>query len=65
MNQTLIKITAKRIIERLDDDISDRSGLKQAWHAIDPEVMEYELKPTWVKIISEEISLVLTIEGLS
>ena len=48
---------AKRIIERLALDISDRRGLKWEWTRIDNEVMEGELKPTWVQIIIEELDL--------
>ncbi len=47
---------AKRIVERLDTDISDRRGLKWEWDKIDSEVMDNELKPTWERIICEEVA---------
>ena len=56
MNEIREKI-ARRIIKRLDYDISDRCGLKWEWAKIDKEVMEDELKPEWEKIIIEELSL--------
>ncbi len=48
---------AKRIIKRIDEDISDRRGLKWEWSKIDKEVMNNELKPTWKNIIIQELAL--------
>tara|TARA_R110002126_G_scaffold67176_1_gene170470 strand:- start:6137 stop:6622 length:486 start_codon:yes stop_codon:yes gene_type:complete len=44
----------KRIVERLDIDISDRRGLKHEWMSIDEDIKE-QLKDEWVQIIDEEI----------
>jgi hypothetical protein len=60
-NSPLINITALRIFNHLSDDISDRRGLKNEWQRIDYEIMDNELKPMWVKIISDEISLLLSL----
>jgi hypothetical protein len=44
----------KRIVERLDIDISDRRGLKHEWMSIDEDIKE-QLKDEWIQIICEEI----------
>lgn len=50
-------LVADKIVCRLDADIRDRKGLKHEWSAIDQTVMNYELRPAWIKIIMEEMVL--------
>ena len=45
---------ARRIIEALEKDITDRRGLKNEWWAIDEDIMA-ELKATWTAIIVKEL----------
>jgi hypothetical protein len=54
---------------RLDEDISDRRGLKWEWSQIAGDVMQTEIRPTWEGIISGAIEhamkdLRATIEAL-
>ncbi len=44
------------IVEALILDLSDRSGLQQAWESIDDEV-QAELKGTWAGIIARQLQL--------
>lgn len=57
MNEAKLEdcLVADKILTRLDADIRDRKGLKHEWSAIDQDVMNYELRPAWIKIIMEEI----------
>lgn len=41
---------AKRIIENIIEDISDRKGLGNEWEQIDEEIQE-EIKEEWLKIV--------------
>jgi hypothetical protein len=41
---------AKRIVEAIIDDLTDRSGLKQEWWGIDREIQE-EIKQKWIEIV--------------
>lgn len=46
---------ARKIFDRLDTDIRDRCGLKQEWDATSRDVMQNELKPAWLNIITQEL----------
>ena len=50
-----LKQTARRIFNRLEGDILDRRGLKYEWNAIDPRIVNEEIRPEWERIIMEEI----------
>lgn len=50
-----INIVARRIFNKLSEDISDRRGLKQEWSSISPNVMKLEVRRTWEQIFTEEI----------
>lgn len=50
------QVVARRIINRLVADISDRAGIKHAWRAIDDAVMHDELLPEWERLIADELS---------
>jgi hypothetical protein len=50
-----VKAIAHRIFKRLDEDIGDRRGIKHEWDAISREVMNGEIRPTWQRIITEEV----------
>lgn len=52
---TELNIVARRIFNKLSEDISDRRGLKQEWSAISPNVMKLEIRRTWEQIITEEV----------
>lgn len=44
---------AKAIVRRIIDDLTDRSGLRQAWEDIDKDVRR-EITRAWVKIVEDE-----------
>jgi hypothetical protein len=46
--------TAESIVENILDDISDRSGLSNAWDDIDA-ATKLEIRGAWVKIVQDEI----------
>ena len=46
--------TAKRIIKRIEQDITDRCGIGNEWEAIDDESKK-EIRDEWQQIIVDEI----------
>lgn len=52
---TKLNIVARRIFNKLSEDISGRRGLKQEWSAISPNVMKLEIRSAWEQIITEEV----------
>lgn len=52
---TKLNTAARRIFNKLSEDISDRRGLKQEWSAISPNVMKLEIRRAWEQIITEEV----------
>jgi len=38
--------TAKEIVQAIEDDLTDRKGLRQAWEAIDDDIQE-EIRASW------------------
>ena len=47
------KNTSEIIVERILNDMNDRSGFDSFWDSIDEETRE-EIKQTWIEIIEEE-----------
>jgi len=47
---------AKNIVDKILLDISDRKGIKHEYNNIDEDILE-EIKTTWKKIITDELSL--------
>lgn len=45
----------QRIFDAIAADIRGRKGVGDEWEQIDEEVMKEEIRPTWEKIISDEI----------
>jgi len=41
---------AKRIVDGIIEDLSDRRGLRQEWDQIDEEIQE-EIKEEWLRIV--------------
>jgi hypothetical protein len=56
MKTDTVTKTAKRICNRIAEDIRDRSGLGNAWEAIDEDIIKDEIFPIWREIIAEEIA---------
>lgn len=52
---TKLNIVARRIFNKLSEDISGRRGLKQEWSAISPNVMKLEIRSAWEQIFTEEV----------
>lgn len=50
-----LALAAERIVARLEDDISDRRGLKWEWGKIDDDVKD-EIRSAWKDLISEALS---------
>jgi hypothetical protein len=50
-----VKAIAHRIFKRIGEDIGDRRGIKHEWCAICPGVMNGEIRPTWQRIVVEEV----------
>ncbi len=50
-----INIVARRIFNRLDEDIEDRIGLKDEWVQISPQIKNDGIRRAWEKIFTEEI----------
>lgn len=50
-----INIVARRIFNKLSDDISDRRGIGDEWDQISPNVKSVEIRGTWEQIFIEEI----------
>jgi hypothetical protein len=48
------KEVAKRIVQSIVDDFTDRSGLSDAWDSIDEDI-QAEITDTWENIVCEEI----------
>jgi len=46
--------TAKKIIKRIEQDITDRCGIGNEWEAIDDESKK-EIRDEWQQIIVDEI----------
>ena len=46
------KNKARKIVDDLIADLTDRRGLRQEWEAIDEETQE-EIRETWAKIVQE------------
>jgi len=43
---------AKKIVETILDDMTDRGGLSGVWDMIDDDIQE-EIKETWVKLVEK------------
>lgn len=50
-----INIVARRIFNKLSEDISDLRGLSQEWSSISPNVMKLEIRRSWEQIFTDEI----------
>lgn len=48
------KVLAKKIVNDILDDLSDRSGLSNEWDMIDEEIQE-EIIATWVNIVERHL----------
>ena len=48
------KVVARKIIKAIEDDFTDRRGLRQEWEQIDNNIKR-EIKRTWRKIIENII----------
>jgi hypothetical protein len=51
----MITDSAREIAQAIEDDLTDRKGLRQAWEAIDDDIRE-EILATW----REKITTILT-----
>jgi hypothetical protein len=49
------KNIAQNIVEKIIDDISDRSGIGNEWECLDEDIQD-EIREVWVKIIEKEIA---------
>ena len=45
---------AQKIVQLLEDDLTDRRGLRQEFEAIDPDTQD-EIRDTWAEIIRKEL----------
>lgn len=50
-----INIAARRIFNKLSEDISDRRGIGDEWDQISPNVKSVEIRREWEQIFTEEI----------
>jgi ubiquinone biosynthesis protein UbiJ len=50
-----INIVARRIFNKLSEDIGDRRGIGDEWDQISPNVKSVEIRRTWEQIFIEEI----------
>ena len=50
-----INIVARRIFNKLSEDISDRRGIGDEWDQISPNVKSVEIRGAWEQIFTEEI----------
>jgi hypothetical protein len=46
--------TARAVVDKIVDDITDRSGLGNAWEGIDADVRE-EIRKTWTDIVEDAL----------
>ena len=51
-----MKDTAKRIVNAIVDDLTDRRGLRQAWEQID-EKTQAEIRESWARLVCEELKV--------
>jgi hypothetical protein len=54
MSEEKIKEAARKIVEDIEADISDRRGLKSEWRAIDPGIQE-EIREEWAALAEKRI----------
>jgi len=45
---------ATRIVEAIEEDFTDRCGLRQEWDKIDADV-KIDIKNTWINLVVEEL----------
>lgn len=50
-----INIVARRIFNKLSEDISDRRGIGDEWDQISPNVKSVEIRRIWEQIFTNEI----------
>jgi len=46
--------TAERIVKAIEDDFTDRRGLRQEWEQIDADI-QAEIRETWTRLVREEL----------
>ena len=54
IEQNMIEKTAKSIVNKIVNDLCNRSGLQNEWDNIDADIQK-EIKKTWMEIVMSEM----------
>jgi hypothetical protein len=46
---------AERIVKAIEDDFTDRRGLRQEWEQIDADIQK-EIRATWTALVRKELA---------
>lgn len=54
MSKSKIERKAERIVKAIEDDFTDRRGLRQEWDQIDTEIQD-EIREKWKALVRKEL----------
>jgi hypothetical protein len=55
-----VSVLASRIFDRLNDRLCDMYGVRSEWRRIEPSVRDTEIRGEWEKIITDEVTQMLS-----